>query len=215
MRKALGRWGVRLLLFLLVTLAIQAVVFYAIARHSFASRPADLAVLFKGDEGRIAFFYKLIEKENIKQIHIPGVSETTLTTWSRKFKVPATLHLPATPATGSTFEDALIAADAIQANGIRSVLLVTSDYHIPRSWFLLRVLTMGQEVAIQPVEVPSRMQSGSLRHQAKLIYNEVFNFWGSMAELVYYKGTGQLLFKNHKAAGFIASLKEILLFDGR
>lgn len=210
----MGRWGVRLLLFSALTAATQAAVFYITAHRSFSPGPAELAVLFKGDEGRIPYFYQLIEETKIKRIHIPGVPEKTLVFWDQKFKAPQNIHLQVTPPTGSTFEDALMAAEAIRVHGIRSVVLVTSDYHLARSWFLLRILTLGRGVRIQPANVPSRMRTAGYTVRAKMIYNEMVNFWGSVMELGYNKFTGGLLFENHKVIRLISIFKRILLFDG-
>lgn len=211
--RTLGRWGLRLLLVLFALAAIQAAVFYAIANRSFSPGPAELAVLFKGDEVRLALFYQLVEEAKIERIHIPGVSEKTLASWDLKFKASQKIHLQVTPPTDSTFEDALMAAEAIRAHGIRSAVLVTSEYHLPRSWFLLRILTIGRGVAIQPVEVPSRMRLGGFARPAKMIYNEMVKFWGSMTELVYYEITGGLLFEKRQAIVPISILKDMLLFD--
>ncbi|KJS28783.1 MAG: hypothetical protein VR64_22850 [Desulfatitalea sp. BRH_c12] len=214
MKSLLRRIFIGAFFFLLVVTAIQAAIFYTLANRTFAPVPSELAILFKGDDGRTDFFYGLIEMGDFGQAFIPGASEKNLAFWDKKFNASRNVkHLPVTPPTSSTFEDALASADAIRAHGFHSVVLVTSDYHMPRSWFLLRFLTIGREVAIQPVEVPSRMQLAGVSVRAKMIYNEMVNFWGSLAEWAYHKISGRLLSENPKAVAVTRTLKKVLLFD--
>jgi uncharacterized SAM-binding protein YcdF (DUF218 family) len=89
----------------------------------------------------------------------------------------------------STAFDAYQAAKTIKENRFRSAIVVTSSYHLPRSLFLLGVYLKisGQEVRIQGFPAKEAQSNKNLKQYG----NEVFNFWGSIAEMAWYYFTDQ------------------------
>jgi uncharacterized SAM-binding protein YcdF (DUF218 family) len=177
----------------------------------------DLIIAFKGiDEDRIKTAYSLLQGGAASRISIPGASQKTLTHWDRKYGLPRTVsHLNGPAQTRSTFEDSIQARDLIEHHALKNIVLVTSDYHLPRSWLLLRGMTFGNGVKIYSVGVESGKNPSGIWHHAKLTYNEMVKFWGSLCEMAYFKITGQLLYENPTAAKTARWLKEHLLFDVR
>ncbi len=120
----------------------------------------------------------------------------------------------AEPAARTTFENALIARNLIQEHNLRRIVLVTSAYHAPRSYVLLRLLTIGSgvEISLSPVTdgSPSRW-AYALRHR-KILYNEMMKLWGSLAEGAVYAVRGSLPADNPKSLALSRMLRSLLLF---
>lgn len=75
----------------------------------------------------------------------------------------------------TTFQNAALVAELIRKHDINSVVLVTSDYHMPRSYFLLRLhlIFRGVPVRLWPVEAGhfgSNPLTWSSLHK-KIVYN--------------------------------------------
>jgi len=175
----------------------------------------DLMIVFKGsDKARIKAAYTLLQNDAASLINIPGASQKQLTKWDKKYGLPrAVSHVPDITRTRSTFEDALLAAGVIRKNGFGSVMLVTSGYHLPRAWLLLKAVTFGNGVKIYSSGVEIGKNPARLRHRVKLTYNEMVKFWGSLFEMTYFKITDRLLYANPKAAKIVRWLKTHLLFN--
>jgi uncharacterized SAM-binding protein YcdF (DUF218 family) len=88
-----------------------------------------------------------------------------------------------------TFEDALSTSRMILENDFKKVILVTSDYHMFRSWIILKLLLAGNGVEVQRFPVPRPTKN----FPGLLFRKEVPKFWISLAELAYYKATGERL----------------------
>ena len=103
----------------------------------------------------------------------------------RKYGLKDTVaHIPEDQAT-TTFENALYISRIIKANQYKTVILVTSDYHMPRSLALLRLFLAGTGVRIHAHLVYG--SSGAVAVNAtllKLVYNEMVEFWGSLFDML-------------------------------
>jgi uncharacterized SAM-binding protein YcdF (DUF218 family) len=170
----------------------------------------DIHILFKGDESRVKAFYLLLDKHKADLFAIPGASDKALQYWDKKYDQPVS----ATPViketfTTSTFEDVLQADRIIRQNGFKTVLLVTSDYHMARAWSVLRVKTLGAGVKIHTAAVSEKSSPGLY---AKQVFNESAKFWGSMAEYIYHGVTGRLMTDNERMNRYFEKLRKVILF---
>jgi uncharacterized SAM-binding protein YcdF (DUF218 family) len=101
--------------------------------------------------------------------------------------------------------------------GMRSVILITSWDHIPRSYFLLRILTLGSGIrihrsstAVGPTDADNWYNSAN---GWKRLYNEMIELWGSMYELAEYALRGRLPEKPPNQSPVVAFLRKMLLFE--
>jgi hypothetical protein len=88
---------------------------------------------------------------------------------------------------------------------------------MPRSYFLLKVLTLGIGMKIQPQMVPTgKLYQGNWYRYGlgwKMVYNEMVEFWGSMTELMKFALTGELPEEAPGKSSLGGRLKQLLLFD--
>lgn len=173
--------------------------------------PPDAIVVFRGDEGRVGAAYGLsgffpktpviISPANLMQVnqyaahnHVSGIVNHIIETQAR-----------------TTFENALYCSRLVKGSGFKSIVLVTSDYHMARSFLLLKTMLLGAEVTIDTIPVSSAV----CRHwpdRLKIAYNEMIDSWGSFGEMAYF-----LLFRHppDRPANQLATiqwLKSVLLF---
>lgn len=116
----------------------------------------------------------------------------------------------------TTFENALYTRDIVISQDIRSVILVTSDYHAPRSYFLLKGLLLGRDVQIRLHKVPSAGDAAIFPPKSvrslKILYNEMVKFWGSLGEWAAYAVLGRVPEQSTKEMKGIRVMKGMLLF---
>jgi hypothetical protein len=171
----------------------------------------DIHILFKGDGSRVKEFYHFLDKNKAGHFAIPGISNKILLYWDKKYERPVFAKLvEAGTSTSSTFEDVLESDRMIRQNGFKTALLVTSDYHMVRSWLLLRLKTLGSGVKIYIAPVPEKSSPGLY---AKRVFNESAKFWGSLAEYAYYGATGRLLNDNERMNRYLNKLRELILLE--
>ena len=158
---------------------------------------ADLIMVFPGTPQRIAAGFQLAQAWAASKLAISGLGQKDLEAQAARFGNPAGVALVASPKSRSTFEDVFNTRAMVRQHGARSLLLVTSAWHMPRSSFLLQCFLFGSGVTVQvvPVEDP-RINTGASEAwqlQAKLALNEAVKFWGSATETTWSILTGSLL----------------------
>ena len=92
------------------------------------------------------------------------------------------------PKARTTFENALYCSQIIKSEKFKKVLLVTSDFHLPRALFLLKTMLIGSKVQVLPVEARPNNRADT---DFKLIYDETVCFWGSIGEMIFYAIIGR------------------------
>lgn len=117
----------------------------------------------------------------------------------------------------TTLENAVYTKRILDDHKFRSAILVTSWDHMPRSFFLLKVMILGRGASIQPLMVATGRLDGTnwYRYKTgwKMLYNEMVEFWGSLLELVRYSLSGELPEKAPGKSSLAGRLKQFLLFD--
>jgi DUF218 domain len=97
----------------------------------------------------------------------------------------------------STFEDVLAAKRISEQNGFTSITIVTSNYHIPRSYFLSYFVFRSTNIKFKLHAANSSrfdpenwLKSSKSR---KMLFSEMIKFWGSAFELIIFQISGVLL----------------------
>jgi uncharacterized SAM-binding protein YcdF (DUF218 family) len=206
--------GVFSVLFILVI--IEGIYFYSILTKEFSFEKADLIAVFNGDNERTKEGFKLAESGYAPYLTISPAFEEKLEIFKKKYGTAnSNVSLIVEPRARTTFENAVHTKEIISTHHFRSVILVTSFYHMPRSYFLLRTMLIGSNVKISICPVPCETLTGSNWFQSfkgrKLIFNEMIKVWASMVEMGMYAVTGDLPESNIKQSPAIKFLKSILL----
>ena len=85
----------------------------------------------------------------------------------------------------STFENALYADKLVEAYNFRNVILVTSDFHMPRSYFIMRLITSPgvriQRYSIYEINEPESSWQ-RLIQKWRLLMFEMIQLYGTLVQ---------------------------------
>jgi hypothetical protein len=164
---------------------------------------SDAILIFKGTQKRTEVGYHLANLGLAPRIVLSPATNNERQQYDRTYTLKNRVsHIPEEQAT-STFENALFTSRIIKAYQLKSVILVTSDYHMPRSLALLRLFLMGTNVRVRIYQVEGReLFTNTLSYDIallKLAYNEMVKCWGSLFEYAawYYSGEHSEYHKNN------------------
>jgi uncharacterized SAM-binding protein YcdF (DUF218 family) len=168
---------------------------------------ADAVVVFGGNAGRIEKGYDLISNGYSKHLIISPAKPYELVNYDKRYDWKQdSKHIYETKAR-TTFENAVYIKLLIAEHHFKSVLLVTSTWHMPRSYFLLKTQLLFSGIKIYRVgsvcSSTGRLSWWESAKIRKLVYREFAKLWGSVGEYFIYLLNGKLPEKN---------LKEILIF---
>jgi uncharacterized SAM-binding protein YcdF (DUF218 family) len=177
----------------------------------------DAIVVFAGSSNRIKRAYQLAGQGVAPSLIISPAGNRSICYYEKRFGKPGNATYILEERADTTFENALHCAELINANHLKSVLLITSDYHMPRSFFLLKLATLGIDCPIGIHKLDTRSaKNTNLSYQIKrmkLTYNEMTQLWGSLIEggLYYMGGPNEWL--KTRSSGVSRWLRKHLLFD--
>lgn len=130
-------------------------------------KPVDIAartdgiIALTGGEGRLAYAVSMLEKGLAPRVLITGVHpDTGKKLLAAQLGVRPELMeccIDIEHEAGNTVGNARAAAQWVRENRIRSVRLVTSDYHMPRAMLEFRTALPDAEIIPTPVVGPIRM----------------------------------------------------------
>ena len=123
--------------------------------QSLSEEPADAIIVLTGDTGRLSAGADLLNDEHAPHLLISGVhpsaSRNDLLTQTglseAEFDCCVTLGRQATDTIGNARE----AGDLVRDRGYDRLIIVTSDYHLPRSLLEMKTLMPGVELIPYPV----------------------------------------------------------------
>jgi uncharacterized SAM-binding protein YcdF (DUF218 family) len=172
---------------------------------------AELVVVFPAETQRINSGIKIVKDNLPAHFMVIGITAEKLQKLLTKNGVAQTVIALPGGKSRSTFEDVYQTTKTIQAHHFNSVTLVTSDYHLPRAIFLLKLYLhiSGQDVRIHgfPVKDAKKLSIKLQQH-----INETIKFWGSIAELTGCSFTGKLVLDAPNAKKIQMFLKTNLLY---
>jgi uncharacterized SAM-binding protein YcdF (DUF218 family) len=196
---------------------VEFVCFYFLLQKVPVNEPADVVVVFGGAHARTVKGYALANEGLAPFMIVSPASEKQLKHLDKTYRLRDQYHYLIEDRAETTFQNAMLACECILQHGLKSVLLVTSDYHIPRSFLLLRLQLIGSGVTVRTVPVESstfgRNPLAWSGLQKKRVYNEMVQLWGSLMEMAHYCVTGQLPHMGLKHHMVVAWLRSVLLFD--
>jgi uncharacterized SAM-binding protein YcdF (DUF218 family) len=215
--KALRRITLAVFTVPVLLLALEAGYFLRMLSHEREIGKADLIVAFEGRDDRAAQAYRLLELSYAPNLVISPATEKKLQVYERRYVPFQPFGRIIEDKSRTTLENAVYTKAILKDHAFESAILVTSWDHMPRSYFLLKMLTRGLDIKIQPRMVPTGKldQANWYRHTAgwKMLYNEMVEFWGSMMELMKYGLTGDLPEEAPGKSSLAGRLKQLLLFD--
>ncbi|HZW37103.1 MAG TPA: YdcF family protein, partial [Candidatus Deferrimicrobiaceae bacterium] len=78
----------------------------------------------------------------------------------------------------NTLENAYSAKSVIAEHGFRKVILVTSDYHVPRAYLSFRTI-LPKTIAVEVIPVRSNWRErGTVYRTLRLFFVEGWKYWG-------------------------------------
>jgi len=177
--------GVRLAAIVLILfLAAAAAIPHLLARGEAPSsgKAADAILVLVGGENRIAEGFRIWKEGKGKELFILGAGrEARLSSILPAGAVISPAELPRIHIEGwseNTLENAFSAKSAVVSRRYREVILVTSDYHVPRANLALRkVLPPGVSISVIPV-VSNWRRKGAWRRLPRLFLVEGWKYWG-------------------------------------
>ncbi len=133
---------------------------------------ADAIVVLTGGADRLATALSLLDQNKAPRMFISGVN-SKVSTGALFAKIDESLihRIDLGYEADNTFENAVETTQWMQKNKIRSILLVTSFYHMPRSLFELKTYQPNVEVYPVPVFIQTKQHWGHTR-SAWLVFEE-------------------------------------------
>ena len=169
---------------LIFLLAAGATIPHLLGRGA-ASPPggvADAVLVFTGGENRIAEGYRAWREGQGKELFILGAGqEAKLATVLPGIAEVSTSDLPRIHIEGwsaNTLENAISAKSVVLSRAYKKVILVTSDYHVPRAHLTLReVLPPAVSISVIPVNSDWK-RKGAWHRLPRLLFVEGWKYWG-------------------------------------
>lgn len=169
---------------LILLLAGGAAIPHILARGVAApsGNAADAVLVLTGGEGRIAEGYRAWKEGKGRDLFILGAGrEAKLASiLPGGTEVPpsdlARIHIEEW--SENTLENAISAKSVVISRGYRKVILVTSDYHVPRAHFTLRTI-LPSSVSITAISVKSDWRrKGAWHRLPRIFFMEGWKYWG-------------------------------------
>ena len=184
-RKKLRRWTI-ISFFILITITfLQTIYTLYIFLEDNSLQPADAVIVFAGNLNRIETGYKIVNEGYADSLIVSPEVPENIAEYNKRFKLRQTTVTIIEDHATSTFENALYTGKLVEANNFRNVILVTSDYHMPRSYLIMRLLT-SPGVRIQRYSTYQINESESswrrLIQKWRLLVFEMVQFYGTLVQ---------------------------------
>ncbi len=183
-------------------------------RHSLVK--ADAIVVFQGENDRIDNGYVLANSGLADYLIVSPATDEILQENEKKHSFENGIEYIIESRARTTFENALHTKNLIIEHRLTSIILVTTFDHMPRSYFLLRMLLLGSGIRIQVYKTGETFAESSTwmrpAGKKKRIYNEMLKLWGSIGEYAHYQIHGKLPETPLGSSNAVRFLKSILLF---
>jgi len=178
----------------------------------------DAIIIFGESTKRVAAGYELARSLTTRYLIVSPAIEDRLNVFDQRYQLPPGVKHITEPLARTTLENAVYSQKIIQQHQLSSIVLVTSAYHMPRSWALLKLCLSGSVVNVR-IYCASIGKEGHLtgyfntKKGRKTFLNEMVRFWGSLGEWAVFKVRGELPRGNPKEIQLVKLLKSIFLFD--
>jgi uncharacterized SAM-binding protein YcdF (DUF218 family) len=182
----LGRRGgrsFRAILFLFVLLFVPPAVPHLLSRRDPGpqARPADAIFVLTGGEGRIQEGYRAWSGGAARELYILGAGRripiARIVPEASRIPSEALSRIHVEGWSVNTLENAFSAKSAVGEGKYSSVILVTSDYHVPRAVLAFRKV-LPKDVSLSVIRVRPEGGSGASWRWARRHFLEGWKFWG-------------------------------------
>ena len=195
---------------IVLLIVVEGIYFYRIIAREHSLTKADAIFVFNGFRERVEAGYKLSGSGYAPYLVVSPADTYHLSTYSLRYGLPASVNVIIEDKAGTTFENTFYCGEIIRKNRFRSIILVTSLYHLPRSLFLCKALLMGQDIHVQIYCPPAdRGKLWNTSSGRKLIQKEMVRFWGSLSELLYCKVAGGVPDKRFRDFKLVKQLRSL------
>ena len=174
----------RVAIVLVLLLAVAAAIPHLFARGEAPSsgEAADAILVLVGGENRIAEGFRAWKEGKGKELFILGAGRearlSSILPAGTEVSPAELLRIHIEGWSENTLENAFSAKSAVVSRGYREVILMTSDYHVPRAYLALRkVLPPGVSISVMPV-VSNWRRKGAWRRLPRLFLLEGWKYWG-------------------------------------
>ncbi len=217
-RKILTRSITFIFILFLVLFLLECTCFYSILSKKCFPEKADLIAVFMGGAGRAEYGYDLANSGHANYLTFSSANSEKIRFLEDKLGVlDSGISLIMEKKARTTFENALYVKRIVDINGFKSIILVTSFYHMPRSYFLVRTMLLGSDIKIIPILVPNLQTDETNWFQEsrgrRLVANELIKFWGSLLEVGMYTITKDVPNTSPKKMKVLKFLRSKLLFE--
>ena len=145
------------------------------------TRPADAIFVLTGGEGRIQEGFRAWSGGAARELYILGaggmVPVTRIVPEASRIPAEALSRVHVEAWSGNTLENAFSAKTAVGEGKYSSVILVTSDYHIPRANLAFRKV-LPRDVSLSAIRVRPEGGPGASWRWARRHFIEGWKFWG-------------------------------------
>ena len=195
-----------------LVLLIEGIYFFKILHSEPAITKTDAIVVFNGSKERIEVGCKLARLGYAPYLIISPADSKKISAYQRKYTLPLSVNIIKEDKARTTFENALYCSRIIKHYKLNSIVLVTSDYHMSRSYILMKIFLIGSGINIQ-IEGVESVKYRTKEKQLKIVYNEMVRMWGSLVELVCFQFSRQVPETPLKSYKAVQWLKSVLLFN--
>lgn len=190
------------IVFVTLVFSVQVIFFIYTLSDSCQYTNVDAVIVFGGGAGRIEKGYDLIRNGYSKHLIISPAKPAVIAKYDKKYGWRQGFrHIYETKAR-TTFENAVYIKRLIEKHHFRSILLVTSTWHMPRSYFFLKTQLLFSGIKIyrfgSDCSSNGRLSWWESPKIRKLVYGEFVQLWGSVGEYFIYLLNGKLPEKNLK-----------------
>ncbi|HBA71790.1 MAG TPA: YdcF family protein [Geobacter sp.] len=121
------------------------------------SRKADAIVVLAGGKGRVEEGIRLFRESRARYLYFIGVDPSVRKSdlYRPRPGDPSSERVILEKASRNTLENAVLGREVIMKNNIRSIILITSRYHLKRSSILFRN-SLPKNIAIYPYPVDTK-----------------------------------------------------------
>ena len=181
-RRGRGRFF-RPILSLLVLLILPPAVPHLLSSRDpgLPTRPADAIFVLTGGEGRIQEGFRAWSGGAARELYILGagrrVPVTRIVPEASQFPAKELSRVHVEGWSENTLENAFSAKNAVGEGKFSSVILVTSDYHIPRAVLVFRKV-LPKDVSLSAIRVRPEGGAGASWRWARRHFIEGWKYWG-------------------------------------
>jgi uncharacterized SAM-binding protein YcdF (DUF218 family) len=145
------------------------------------TRPADAIFVLTGGEGRIQEGFRAWSGGAARELYILGagvrVPVTRIVPEGSRIPLAALSRVHVEGWSENTLENAFSAKSAVGEGKYSSVILVTSDYHVPRAVLAFRAI-LPADVSLSAIRVRPEGGAGASWRWARRHFIEGWKYWG-------------------------------------